>query len=135
VVGGGAYLERRGAPKAPNELADHEIVAYVRAASGDETWQFRKRDATASINVSGRIRVSAFEGVRAAVVAGLGLARGNEWSFAPELASGAVRPVLTDWTLPPAHLWAVCPKGPLASAKARAFAEFIEAEMGDAYPS
>jgi len=38
-------------------------------------------------------------------------------------------PVLTGWTLPAIDLWAVYPTGRMPSAKARAFAAFVEAEL------
>lgn len=79
--------------------------------------------------MSGRLRVTAAEGVRAAVLAGMGLAVASEWMFAPELASGGVRAVLTDWALPPIDLWAVYPAGRMPTAKARAFAGFVESEL------
>jgi DNA-binding transcriptional LysR family regulator len=44
----------------------------------------------------------------------------------PELKSGALKAVLTDWMVPPMELWAVFPTGRRASAKARAFVTFIE---------
>ena len=56
----------------------------------------------------------------------MGLAVTSEWMFAPELAGGTVQRVLPDWTLPTIDLWAVFPTGRLASAKARAFAEFVQ---------
>ena len=49
--------------------------------------------------------------------------------FAPELRSGAVVPVLTEWSLPTIDLWTVFPSGRQMSAKARAFAQFIEMEL------
>ncbi|HYZ41306.1 MAG TPA: LysR family transcriptional regulator, partial [Stellaceae bacterium] len=55
--------------------------------------------------------VSAAEGVREAVFAGLGLTISSEWIFTPELASGAVETALDDWHLPEMDLWAV-PGGP-----------------------
>ncbi len=55
----------------------------------------------------------------------MGLAVTSEWMFAPELASGVVQRILPDWKLPTIDLWAVFPTGRLASAKARAFADFI----------
>jgi DNA-binding transcriptional LysR family regulator len=79
--------------------------------------------------VNGRLRVSAGEGIREGVLAGLGFAIASEWLFAPELKSGAVISVLEDWSLPPVDLWAVFPTGRQASAKARAFASFIESQM------
>jgi hypothetical protein len=40
-----------------------------------------------------------------------------------------VRSVLREWTLPPVDLWAAFPTGRRASAKARAFAQFIESRL------
>lgn len=74
----------------------------------------------------GRLRVSAAEGTRAAVLADMGLAIASDWMFAPELASGAVLRALPEWSLPVIDLWAVFPTGRLATAKARAFVEFVE---------
>ena len=71
-------------------------------------------------------RLGAAEGIRAAVLADMGLTVNSDWMFAPELESGAVRRVLEDWELPPVDLWAVFPTGRLASAKARAFADYVE---------
>jgi DNA-binding transcriptional LysR family regulator len=65
------------------------------------------------------------------VFAGLGLAVASEWMFAPELVSGIVESVLDDWALPAVDLWAVFPTGRQASAKARAFADFIEGQIAN----
>jgi DNA-binding transcriptional LysR family regulator len=46
--------------------------------------------------------------------------------FTPELRSGALRAVLSEWSLPPLDLWAVFPTGRAATAKARAFVDFFE---------
>ena len=46
--------------------------------------------------------------------------------FWPKLASGEIQRVLPDWTLPSLDLWVVFPTGRLASAKARAFVDFVE---------
>jgi DNA-binding transcriptional LysR family regulator len=73
--------------------------------------------------------VSAAEGARAGVMAGIGLTVASAWMFSPELESGEVRAVLTDWTLPSIDLFAVYPTGRMPSAKARAFAAFVEAEL------
>lgn len=37
---------------------------------------------------------------RAAVLGSMGIAITSEWMFVPELASGAMRTVLAEWTLP-----------------------------------
>jgi DNA-binding transcriptional LysR family regulator len=63
------------------------------------------------------------------VFAGLGLAIGSAWGFERELAEGRVRAVLTDWSLPPSEFWAITPAGRQASAKSRAFIDFIERQL------
>jgi DNA-binding transcriptional LysR family regulator len=128
VLGAPAYFERAGIPATPAELIGHTAVLYTRNRSS-ETSSFQQGGAEVPIRISGRLSISASEGVRAAVLGGMGFTIASEWMFAPELASGAVRPVLTEWTLPTSDLWAVFPTGRMASAKARAFAAFVETEL------
>jgi DNA-binding transcriptional LysR family regulator len=123
VVATPAYLARAGMPKVPADLVHHHAVVYSQLG---DNWTFRQGDTEVSVAVRGRLRVSAAEGIRAAVLADMGLAVASDWMFAPELTSGAVDRVVPDWTLPPIDLWAVFPTGRLASAKARAFADFVE---------
>ena len=130
VLGTPAYFARSGVPATPAELAGHAAVIYTRQGAG--TWCFRQGATEVSVTVSGPLRVSAAEGVRAAVLADMGLTITSAWMFGPELESGAVQRVLTDWSLPPIDLWAVYPTGRMPSAKARAFAAFVEAELTQA---
>ena len=132
ALGTPAYFAQAGVPATPSELSGHAAVIYAQDGGGD-TWSFRRGATEASVSVSGPLRVSAAEGVRAAVLADMGLAVASAWMFSPELASGAVRAVLTDWSLPQMDLWAVYPTGRMPSAKARAFAAFVEAELKQAH--
>jgi len=125
VLGTPAYFKRHGEPKSPAELTAHEAIVYAVRGGGTE-WTFRKGSTETSVTVDGRLRISAAEGVREAVFAGAGLAVASEWMFAPELRRGSVKTVLREWTLPPIALWAVLPGNRRPSAKARAFATFIE---------
>jgi DNA-binding transcriptional LysR family regulator len=124
VVATPAYLAHAGTPKVPADLAHHHALIYSVLR---DNWTFRRGETETSVTVRGRLRLSAAEGIRAAVLADMGLAVASDWMFAPELASGAVTRVLPDWMLSPIDLWAIFPTGRLASAKARAFADFVEA--------
>ncbi|ANH97315.1 transcriptional regulator [Pseudomonas koreensis] len=124
VLGTPAYFAKHGEPTCPAELSKHQAVVYN--LGGGTTWQFTKGAEQQPVIISGRLRVSAAEGVREAVLADHGLTLASEWMFAPELASGAVKTVMHDWTLPDLDLWAVFPTGRLVSAKARAFVEYIQ---------
>jgi DNA-binding transcriptional LysR family regulator len=109
---------------------------YEQGGGGD-VWSFRQDNSETAVVVSGRVRVNAAEGVRAAVLAHMGVAIASEWMFSPEIASGAVKRVLADWELPGIDLWAVFPSGRMVSAKARAFVAWVEETLGpqiDAFP-
>jgi len=121
------YLARAGEPRSPAELPDHQAVAYSRQSN---VWSFTKDGNAVSVAVHGRVRFSAAEGIRAAVLADMGLVIASDWMFADEIAAGEVRKVLQDWSLPSVDLWAVFPSGRMASAKARQFANFVEQIMG-----
>ncbi|GLQ94978.1 LysR family transcriptional regulator [Dyella acidisoli] len=125
-----AYLKTHGEPKTPAELAQHEAVIY--SPGGNHTaWDFRRGETEISVAVNGRIQVTAAEGVRAAVLADMGIAIASEWMFASEIENGRVKTLLKDWQLPIIDLWAVFPTGRMVSAKARAFADFVEAMLKD----
>ena len=128
VIGTPAYFAAKGMPQTPADLLAHHAIVYEQR-DGGATWAFRQGTSETTVSVSGRLRVSAGEGIREGVLAGLGFAIASDWLFAPELKSGAVQAVLTDWLLPTVDLWAVFPTGRQASAKARAFASFVESEM------
>jgi DNA-binding transcriptional LysR family regulator len=128
VIGTPEYFARSGIPAEPADLTKHAAVIY--APSGNrETWAFRRGAAEMLVSVSGPLCISAAEGVRAGVLAHIGLAIASSWMFDPELSSGVVRSVLSDWTLPAVDLWAVYPTGRMPTAKARAFAAFVESEL------
>ena len=124
VLGTPAYFDRAGTPSTPSELSKHQAVVYLQGEGS--VWSFRRETSELALTVQSRLRVTAAEGVRAAVLADVGLTIASEWMFSPELRSGAVRAVLLEWSLPPLDLWAVLPTGRATTAKARAFVNFFE---------
>src|SRR5262249_9550028 len=74
VVGAPTYFERSGIPATPAELISHAAVIYTQDRGGSDTWSFRQGTSEMSVSISGRLRVSASEGLRAAVIGGMGLA-------------------------------------------------------------
>jgi DNA-binding transcriptional LysR family regulator len=124
ILGTPAYFERFGEPVTPADLLQHQAIIYTLGEGSH--WTFTRGDTHYPLVAPGRVRVTAAEGVRAGVLNHLGLTLASAWMFAPELASGEVKTVLNDWQLPARDLWAVFPTGRLASAKARAFVEYVE---------
>jgi DNA-binding transcriptional LysR family regulator len=131
VMGSAAYFKKSGTPMVPGDLALHQAVVYPNIGATD-VWTFRRDGSEVSVTVKSRLRITAAEGVRAAIIAGAGLTIASEWMFEAELADGTVHRALTEWELPPVDLWAIYPGGRVATAKAKAFVTFVEDLLGGA---
>jgi len=129
LVASSAYLDRMGAPRTPEDLLAHRIVAYSQFEAAT-AWSFMRGTAAVSIAVQPTLRVSAAEGMRSCILAGLGIGLGSRLMFTPELAAGTVRPVLTEWSLSTLDVWAMFPSGRKSSRRARAFVDWLESVVG-----
>jgi len=131
VIATPGYFEKHGEPNRPEDLMAHQVVIYAPDGNGT-SWTFRQGSTEISVVVGGRLKVTASEAQREAVLAHLGLAIASEWNFAPELTAGSVRPVLLDWDLPILELRAIFPTGRMTSAKTREFVSFVESCIPEA---
>ena len=138
LVAAPAYLERKGTPRSPKELASHDALIYS-TVQGDERWHFtggagRKREAKReqSIPVRGPLRTNNLSVVLEACVGGMGLAA-LPWYVAREaVADGSIRPVLEAYALPVQELHAVYPSPKLVSSKVTTFIAFLQSALADA---
>ena len=68
-----SFFERNGVPKTPSELGRLPAVVYsVDRVGGGDLYHFRQGEEDVEVKLSGRLRVSAAEAVREAVLGGLG---------------------------------------------------------------
>ena len=123
------YFAAHGIPVTPQDLTGHDCVVYTGLSTMDE-WHFAGPDGEAIIvRVSGRVRVDASEGMRAAVLEGLGVAVAPTWLFGDEVEDGTLTRVLRDHEPAPLPISAVYPSRRLVPPRVRAFAEFLAAEF------
>jgi DNA-binding transcriptional LysR family regulator len=95
------YLQRRGSPENPADLARHDCLLYLRDGSA-QSWSFeklgsRRRGERVSIPVGGPFKANNSEVLRAAIIGGLGIGLLPDFSLSDELEAGALQPVLPDW--------------------------------------
>ncbi len=116
------YLERKGRPKRPEDLADHDGVSYEVVRS---QWIFSgdREDMEARPNI--RVRANTASGAVAAAVEGLGITRLPTYQMASQLRSGELVPILCQWDLRkiPVHL--VYARQGLLPLKVRAFLDWM----------
>lgn len=128
VIATPAYFARHGRPRHPVDLGQRDCMVYAQG-SGAAKSVFRRGSETVDVALNGRLRTQAAEGVRSAVLAGLGLAVVSSWMFAPELASGEVETALEDWQLPGVELSALFPAGRLPGLKAHRFIDYLSSRL------
>src|SRR5262249_13782700 len=123
-----SYLERRGTPQAPADLTAHDCLAFSDAP-GISEWRFRKEAGSdGKVAISPRLWVNGLDALVLAARDGSGIVRVPSWQVTDELATGRLRRILQSYEPPPAPLHLLSQPSRLASAKTRAFADYLIAE-------
>ncbi len=124
LVASPAYLERKGTPTHPRELAEHDCIAMdnwvpnaVRALQGP--------DGPVRVDFRNRIRTNRQETARKAALDGFGIAPMVAFTCWRELRSGALVEVLPGAMPMPAPMWAVYPASRSNSAATRALVDHL----------
>ncbi len=122
------YLERRGRPNTPDDLARHACLVVGTL----DLWTFVDGDGKAIIRkVSPALRINDGAAVRDAACAGLGIAWMATWCAADELRSGALLPALPAYPLVSTQtLWALYPSSRELAPKVRAFIDWMVDRIG-----
>jgi len=125
VLASPAYLEARGRPARPADLAGHSILVY-----GNEQWRFRVDDRWETVRIAPRMRANNGEMLRAAAVAGLGICMLPSFIAAPAIEAGDIEVILRDFAVEEGALHAVMPPGRATTARVRALVDFLVARFG-----
>jgi DNA-binding transcriptional LysR family regulator len=125
VVASAAYLERRGTPERPRDLAGHDLLLY-----GNEAWRFRVDKGWETVR--GQIRMRADNGdlLRTAAEAGLGICLLPSFIAAPAIEARTLEVLLRDYPLDEGGLHVVMPPGRATTARVRALVEFLASRFG-----
>jgi DNA-binding transcriptional LysR family regulator len=130
TVASRGYLQRRGEPLHPSDLAAHDCIIYTRLATRNE-WYFAGSNGEIVIPVQGRYLADNSEGVREGVLGGLGIGVIPVWLFTgDELARGEVKIILKEFEPTSLPIHTVYPSRRLVPTKVRAMIEFLASEFG-----
>ncbi|TNF21161.1 MAG: LysR family transcriptional regulator [Rhodobacteraceae bacterium] len=125
VVAAASYLEKRGTPKEPSDLAHHACIIDTNFREPNR-WPFRTRDGDVeAVNVSGRIRYSNAEACLQAAVLGLGIACVPAFVAADALRSGEVTRLLSPFETEPYDVHVLYPHNRHLAAKVRLLVNFL----------
>jgi DNA-binding transcriptional LysR family regulator len=119
------YLERNGAPAAPEDLADHPALVYSNAPQPG-VWSYRDGDGREKrVRVPPRLRANNGDFLREAAIAGEGILYSPLFIVHRALAEGRLVPILPHVRWPTVGAYAVYPRTRHLSARVRTFVDFL----------
>ncbi len=129
VVAAPAYLERRGAPRTPEDLKTHEVITGVVRADALE-WRFRSAEGREKLTrMTSRFTLTDVDAALNAVREGHGITRALSYQVADDLAAGRLVRLLAAWEPAALPVQLVTPTARLIPARVRAFLDHAAAEL------
>ena len=108
------YLQRRGVPQHPSELARHDCLTLSSDASQTRGWAFRvPREQDVELiylKPGGPLDCSDGQVLHDWCLAGMGIAWRSTWEVEAEIAAGRLVEVLHDFAAPPNGIYVVFPQ-------------------------
>ena len=127
------YLRRRGTPKKPADLRDHDCIVDTNFRD-QQRWRFRSSGSggkTETVSVDGPLRVNHPDAVREMAAAGHGIALVPDFVARDALEAGRLREVLRGTVAFQWSILAVYPRRKYLPARVRAYVDHLLAHMGE----
>jgi DNA-binding transcriptional LysR family regulator len=125
------YLQAKGAPSHPSELAQHHVLGYSLFATGDQ-WHFTGPQGAVSVKVRPRMWTNNGDTCVAASAAGSGIQLQPSFLVAEALAAGQLVEVLPQYRAAELGIYAVYPTRKFVLPKVRALLGFLAEQLGHA---
>jgi DNA-binding transcriptional LysR family regulator len=125
-----AYLKRRGTPKHPDELRDHDCLSYDYLGTGVQ-WKLTGKDGDHWLHVPSKLCTNNAEILHDAVLGNQGIALLPTFIAGPDLRSGRLRTILVQYRAPELSVCALYPPTRHLSAKVRVFIDFLVERFGE----
>ena len=120
-----SYLEQMGAPRTPDELADHRCLVYS-LLSDYEYWHVTDSNGEEiRTKIHPYLKASTGEFLRDAAVEGMGIIMVPSFIAYKEVESGALVQILADYVPPEIDAYAIYPQTRHLSQRVRAFVDFL----------
>ncbi|HEX4649715.1 MAG TPA: LysR family transcriptional regulator [Steroidobacteraceae bacterium] len=125
-----AYLQRRGTPGRPDDLRQHDLLTPDAAELPEFRLLLERGSQRAEVPLTPKLAVDDPAVLHAATAAGLGVGLLPEFLCRQGLATGRLKPVLPEWSVPPAAaLYALYPAALESDPRVQQFVDFLAANI------
>lgn len=129
LVASPTYLDRRGRPSGPEDLAAHEGIRLSNIAGSDKLMLSGPDGAQHQVTFKGRFVADHGLAAREAVAQGRGIASAHRWLIDDLLAAGKLEPVLPDYRPSAVPLSLLIVPERVGIARVRLLADFLAEEI------
>ena len=124
------YLQHRGTPQVPGDLAEHACLRFRFPSSGKlQPWTFLDSSEDAMSAYPSALSCNNMEALRAATVNGMGIAYMPDFLVREDLESGALHSLLTNHLSQAGQFSVIWPSSKHLSPKLRAFVDFVSERL------
>jgi DNA-binding transcriptional LysR family regulator len=117
------YLKRRGTPRTPGDLKDHDCITFENTLSA-QAWSLYVGKTEKLFPIHSRLVVSTAEAATDAAVAGICLTRMLDYQVAAQLRRGTLKLVLESFRSPPKPVHLIYEAGRHLPLKIRTFLDY-----------
>jgi DNA-binding transcriptional LysR family regulator len=124
VCGSPNYFAKRGVPRVPSDLSNHNCLIYSQSMWGNE-WRFVSAGQEQAIRVLGNLRANSVNALKSATLLGQGLALAPTFLIEEELRSGQLIGVLGEYLQTEYAVSAIYPHRHRVTATVRSFIDLL----------
>ncbi|MGF1767319.1 LysR family transcriptional regulator [Enterovibrio makurazakiensis] len=127
------YLSAQGTPEIPEDLANHQLLVFMKAKPRKLIASNGKRECTfPPTNSKPRVVCDDGASMRLAAKTGVGICMSSIWNIHAELKEGSLVRVLPDYHVEDqSSVWLVYPKSNVLTAKVRVFIDYLVEKIGN----
>ncbi len=125
-----SYIERHGEPLDPDDLARHDCLNYGHTTTL-QRWHLRRNGDAITVPIHATLCSNNGDVLRAAALAGRGIALLPTFLVGPDIGAGRLQIVLEPFSPPDLGIHALYTPNRYLAAKTRAFIDFLVSRFGD----
>jgi DNA-binding transcriptional LysR family regulator len=130
LVASPAYLARKGTPRTPDDLVEHDCLVHSMKAPVD-IWTFNAPEGPISLRVRGPVRSNFGEALRQAAILGQGISMHPTYMVHGDIGSGRLHVVLPQYRPEGLDIYAVYPQRRYLPRRVRCFVAFLKDWLQD----
>lgn len=125
-----AYLKENPQPEIPENLLQHNCLAYTDTVPATQQWRFERDGRSSVVQALGTLRATSNELLKQAALRGQGVILQPTFNVYEELRAGTLQQVLTDYDAGALGIFLIHPQRRYLATKVRSFIELLNGRWG-----